>query len=466
LLSASANNHHGPWVVPFVALVVTVVSALSHPAQAHAGPAPVLSHAQQLALARAYAPTLVFHPQEQYFPTNVMSSVDGDGAIGAWPSRVEQYRGRDTATKLGDAALAYRVFTRIKDDHVEVVVEYWCYYVYNSFTVRGGWFPYRVHDDHPHDLERLYFVLRPVGPWSDGSDDAWARDAFRIVRLVANAHDGSIAPNQYRARSRETLSLPVHVLVERGSHAMAPDVDGDGRFTPGIDSPSALKAQWGIRDTGSTWRGYLDSVMDKRDASALRLCGPASDLRDDRCPRYTLYPVERLQRWFQDLQLTSADRDEIVGRTSWLVRTFGDVRVENLMVPSDAANDRVLDRMLRRRSDSESGFVAGFTTVDHSPALVLGHRSFWELPSGYAPDILAEAVALLPNGKHTLFEATVWGSYRVDAITNVLLGFGWFSESGTPSLAVGTEIRMGKLRVRPSWRLSDGGFDARLTTTF
>ena len=100
-----------------MALVVTVVSALSHPARAHAGPPPVLSHAQQLALARAYAPTLVFHPQEQYFPTNVMSSVDVIGAIGAWSSRVEQYRRRDTATKLGDAALAYRVFTRIKDDH-------------------------------------------------------------------------------------------------------------------------------------------------------------------------------------------------------------------------------------------------------------------------------------------------------------------------------------------------------------
>jgi hypothetical protein len=466
LLTGSTNNHHAPWVVPFVALVVTVVGALSQPARAHAGPAPVLSHAQQLALARRYAPTLVFHPQEQYFPTNVMSSVDGDGAIGAWSSRVEQYSVQDMATKLRHGALAYRVFTRIEDDHVEVVVEYWCYYVYNSFTVRGGWFPYRVHDDHPHDLERLYFVLRPTGTWSDGSDETWARDAFRIVKVVANAHDGSIAPNQYRARSRDTLSLPVTVLVERGSHAMAPDIDGDGRFTPGVDSTSALKAQWGIRDTGSTWRWYLHQFMDQRDASALRLCGPASDRPDDRCPRYALYPVESLQRWFEDLQLTSADREQIVGRTSWLVRTFGDVRVENLMVPSDPANDRMLARMLRRRSDSESGFVAGFTTVDHAPTLVVGRRSFWEVPSGYAPDLLAEAVALLPNGKHTLFEATVWGSYRVDAITNVLIGFGWFSESGSASLAVGTEIRMGKLRVRPSWRLRDGGFDSRLTTTF
>jgi hypothetical protein len=164
--------------------------------------------------------------------------------------------------------------------------------------------------------------------------------------------------------------------------------------------------------------------------------------------------------------LSTADRDEIVGRTSWLVRTFGDARIENLMVPSDPANGHVLDRMLRRRSKNETGFVAGFTTVDHAPALVVGRRSSWEVPFGYAPDILAEAVALLPNGRHTLFEATVWGSYRVDAITNVMIGYGWFSESGSGSVAVGTELRIGRFKVRPSWRLNDGGFDSRVTTTF
>jgi len=54
----------------------------------------------------------------------------------------------------------------------------------------------------------------------------------------------------------------------------------------------------------------------------------------------------------------------------------------------------------------------------------------------------------------------------VDAITNVLIGFGWFTESGSASLAIGTEIRMGRFRVRPSWRFSDDTFDSRLTTTF
>jgi hypothetical protein len=62
--------------------------------------------------------------------------------------------------------------------------------------------------------------------------------------------------------------------------------------------------------------------------------------------------------------------------------------------------------------------------------------------------------------------STVWGSYRVDAITNVLIGYGWFSESGGGSLALGTEVRIGRFKVRPSWRVSDGGFDSRFTTTF
>ena len=41
------------------------------------------------------------------------------------------------------------------------------------------------------------------------------------------------------------------------------------------------------------------------------------------------------------------------------------------------------------------GFVAGFTTVDHAPTLVIGRRKYWEMPAGAAPDILAEGVALL-----------------------------------------------------------------------
>ena len=74
-----------------------------------------------------------------------------------------------------------------------------------------------------------------------------------------------------------------------------------------------------------------------RDASAVRLCGPASDSAPDRgrVPALSLHPVDGVQRWFEDLQLSEGDRHRVVGTAPWLVRTFGDVRVEELMVPAD-----------------------------------------------------------------------------------------------------------------------------------
>jgi hypothetical protein len=424
---------------------------------------------QQLTLARVFAPTLVFHALEEFFPASSMDSRAGDNPVEGWSSRVSRYRSWSVPERLQRAALAYRVFSRTQNGQLEVVVEYWCYYVYNAFTVRGGWLPYRMPNNHPNDLERLYLVLRPIGQgWqSEAPDEAWARTSFRVHRVVANAHDRSIPPNEYTARDSESIALPVSVLVERGSHAMAPDLNNDGLFTPGIDSSDILKLQWGIRDHGSTWRWYRESFMDRRNASSVRLCGPiaARDPQAD-CPGYTLYPADDLQRQFQELQLSMEERHEMVGRTPWLVRTFGDIRVEELMVPPDPANGRMLDRMLSRRARAETGFLAGFTTVDHAPTFVAGRRDFWEVRSRHAPDILTEAVALVPSGRQTLFEATVWGSYSLDAITNVLIGYGWFSENGSASPTIGAEVRIGRFRVRPAFRLTDLGFDSRVTTTF
>jgi hypothetical protein len=82
------------------------------------------------------------------------------------------------------------------------------------------------------------------------------------------------------------------------------------------------------------------------------------------------------------------------------------------------------------------------------------------------PDVLTEAAVLFPSGRATLGEATVWGSYNLDAITNLMLGFGWFSESQSTSVTAGVELRIGRFRVRPAWRLRDAGFDSRVITTF
>jgi len=479
------------WRTRFTVLLVSGAMAMAFGrVEAADLPAPLsLAADQQAAIARAFAPILVFHPLEHYFPVSSMLRL-GTDSVGAvaqeveaddqaaasagletWPSRVAGYRTLSPAEKMRRAALGYRVFSRVERGQTEIVVEYWCYYVYNEFTVRGTWLPYRVQANHPHDLERLYFVLTPTGAENSVNavpDETWARRAFRIRRVVANAHDGSIPPNQYNVPDDTVLAPTVNVLVERGSHAMAPDVNQDGRFTPGIDSTDAPKLQWGIRDSGATGSRYRASFMDARDALAPRLCGPSETPGDelDGCPRYALYPANNLQSWFQGFELSPDDRQNVLGRSSWWVRTFGDIRLETLMVPPDPPDGSVLDAMEGRRIRGQNGFIAGVTGAANAPALIVGRRYFWNVGPRRAPDVAAEAVALFPLDRRPLVEGTIWGSYTIDAITNVVIGGGWFSERQIADIAVGTDLRLGRFSVRPIWRVREQTFNARITTTF
>jgi hypothetical protein len=265
----------------------------------------------------------------------------------------------------------------------------------------------------------------------------------------------------------DVLRPPLTVLVERGSHAMAPDINHDGRFTPGIDSTAGLKLQWGIRDTGATGSRFRPAFMDDRDASSTRLCGPAEPdgTEPDDCPRYTLYQSDSVQSWFEQFELSRRDRSNILGRSSWWVRTFGDVQLETLMVPSDPPDGSHLDAMVRRQIRGQDGFVAGLTGVSHSPAVIIGRRYFWNVEPQRAPDVAGEVVAMFTAGR-PIFEATLWGSYTLDAITNVVVGGGWFSEHHVADIAAGTDLRVGRFTVRPTWRVRERMINARVTTTF
>jgi membrane-associated phospholipid phosphatase len=276
-----------------------------------------LSADDQLAIARAFAPVLVFHPDEKYFPLNSQVSVAADEQTDVG-DRVARYLAMTRGQRLALAAVGYRVFPRVTHGVREVVIEYWCHYLYNEYSVRVGFLPYRIRDNHPEDLERLYIVLvaDPV------------TGAYRVRSVVANAHDGSVPPNEYDVDEGREIAPPPTILVERGSHAMAPDIDSDGRFTPSIDSTSSGKGLWGIRDGGSAWGWYRSSYMEMRDDRAVRLCADPLAASEVPCTPYALYPVTDLQRWFDGLQLSKSERLDLVGRTSWVGRVLGDVRVE------------------------------------------------------------------------------------------------------------------------------------------
>ena len=122
-------------------------------------PPVILSEAQRAAIATAFAPTLFLHPLEKYMPTSPISA--SDDVPEGWRARVARYEARlrtpscsrprsDTACSRAPATAALKWWSST-----------WCYYVYNAFTVRGAWLPYRVPDNHPHDLERLFIVLTP-----------------------------------------------------------------------------------------------------------------------------------------------------------------------------------------------------------------------------------------------------------------------------------------------------------------
>jgi hypothetical protein len=163
--------------------------------------------------------------------------------------------------------------------------------------------------------------------------------------------------------------------------------------------------------------------------------------------------------------LSPLEREIILGRLSWRVRTFGDVRLESLWIPTDPADGSVMDAMVRRRIRGQSGFMLGVTSAPDYPAFVFGRRYFWNVGPGRVPDVAAEAIALFSAGRPAM-EATLWGSYTVDAITNVVIGGGWFSGNQAADIAAGTDLRLGRFTLRPTWRVRGRMFNTRVTTAF
>jgi hypothetical protein len=474
---------------------------------------PSESRLERNAIARAYAPVFVFHPHERFFPTSPLFPLELDDVprsavrtsaalaevLGTVDSRVARYQRLSLSEKLSIATVHWRVYHTHDAGSPVVVAEYWCYYAFNEFELHGGLVPYSVRDDHRHDLERVFIVLerrKGSAPLGDDEDElAWARRAYRIRRIVASAHDGPIAANRFDVlpsrRVSEDLPLPIEILVEQGSHAMAPDINRDGAFTPGIDSSRPRGGfDWGIRDHGNTWSFYRASFMDRRDRrSSMRFCAeppvggdadaPADPLdpqvaqralreaERNTCAPYALVSADDLQQWFEGMHLTSADRRRIIGHTSATVRMFGDAAIEELMVPTDPPDGHMLHEMLRRSCDSERGMLGGVIIAMKSPAAVLGGRVTLPTYLPVLPGLMAEGVAIAPRGQKPRVEGSLLGYYRIDAILKVVGGAGFYSQTSRHLDSIlGFEVRAGRLRVRPTIRLRSGDLDTRIILVF
>jgi beta-glucosidase len=138
-----------------------------------------------------------------------------------------------------------------------------------------------------------------------------------------------------------------------------------------------------------------------------------------------LYPADHLQSWFQGFELSPRDRYAVLGRSPWLVRTFGDVRLENLMVPPDPPDGSVLDSEHR-----SSAALAWWDGVP--PGIGWGESGRITLATRYRPEA---------SGPHLLGAAGV-GRLVISADGEVLAD----AETRVPADPVEAMTRPGEVR--------------------
>jgi hypothetical protein len=448
---------------------------------AHAAAAPPVRANEALSIAKAFAPRLVFHPNERYFPISPLFPVDpqrqvwlGDAALAellATPqARQSEYDHLSRDEQLSRASLAYRVFSVVVSGRSQTVVEYWCHYVFNDYQFHGWAFPWQALDNHYNDLERVFIVLERRADSSEPvSDMATARRAFVIRRIIGSAHDGAVSANVFDVPLDRFVRPPVTVLVEKGSHAMAPDVDDDGRVTFDVDVNGKAKSFWGIRDHGESSARYRPSFTDDR-TGGIRMCEVEEAAGSDDCAPYSLEPAEPLRAWFNGSALKGAARDRTVGRTPWTVRWFGDEKIERLLVAPDGPDARTLSRLAQHSAVAERGFSIG-TTFDRAQPVELGGRYSWVTPGHLTPDLIGSAYVVGGPQGYAGSGLSLLGYYPLDIVTKVVFGVAWSDprhliDRREWDVPLGVEFRVGHFRVRPDTTLRTGFYGTTISMVF
>ena len=143
----------------------------------------------------------------------------------------------------------------------------------NIAAIRLKYLAYFPHEmgvgGHLHDVEPADFrivVGRASGPLAQSAGfDCNAPDfVIVITRVTGEAHGNPWYYNVLQVDQDTTL--PIHLLVEEGKHAMATDKNADGYYTPGYDVTLRINDAWGVRDTmrgGTLFSGHFEAWMAK-----------------------------------------------------------------------------------------------------------------------------------------------------------------------------------------------------------
>ncbi|HUJ80594.1 MAG TPA: hypothetical protein VLW83_01860 [Candidatus Acidoferrales bacterium] len=174
-----------------------------------------------------YAPIVELAPGEPDFPTdvNIWREI-APLARGATRQDYEQ-----AYASLGDRRWSQCTsYVRTLSYPGTWLLEYWYYYPFDEGKPHA----------HIHDSEHMFIEVDKLGG--------------TVRNVFASDHDSFVPNNLYSVlvNGAAPVTLPLYATAEFGKHAMAPDLDHDGRFTSGIDDNlhPGVYAIWGLRDVG------------------------------------------------------------------------------------------------------------------------------------------------------------------------------------------------------------------------
>jgi hypothetical protein len=182
-----------------------------------------------------YAPVLEFADNEPDYPSDV----------NFWEEIMPRTRGNS----IEDFKAAYKsmgdkrwsrctMYVRTLSYPGTWLIEYWFYYPFDE----GKAHP------HIHDSEHLFVEVDKLGG--------------TVRNVFASDHDSFVPNNMYSTlvKNAPPVALPLFATAELGKHAMAPDMDHDGRFSRGVDDNmhNEAYAVWGLRDQSSTFNFMME----------------------------------------------------------------------------------------------------------------------------------------------------------------------------------------------------------------
>lgn len=439
-------------------------------AAATMGSEPAIPAAQQEYLGQRFAPILIFHPRELYFPMRPDCNLGPISGLSLEKPAAdfEEYKLLTLQQKISQSALYYRVYPIAVG---RIAIEYWIYYIYNSYRAGGGIFRFYMNINHANDLEYIVVTLEKH-PTLAGRYD------YIISSVTASAHRIN---NFYKFPQSTGRGGRLAFLIERGSHAMAPDIGGNSRFLPEVDSNNNEKLTWGVRDKGIIWARYKNDYAEERPPEdSVVLCPEDQPIYKDYKNSYTyrLINESSLQKSIQGLgskQTLEGCRDR--NHVNWLWRTFGksDGCDLNLILPRLHGSYGNPKRAAKDVQTSDHGFVVGFTQILGHHTFLAGGRYGIPVKHRILPNLMLDSQVFAGGRKGFFFENAAVGMYPLDAITNVFAGASLLTDSITYdkrqwSGLAGIEWRLGNWRVRTAFRtrgsISRAWIDFRLSLVF